>query len=69
MARAQKKVTCNPNPETVIIISSDEEEKADVEKYNKKKRILSGKRSSRKKKYSLTFVLTARSKVRSSETK
>ncbi|XP_010673802.2 G2/mitotic-specific cyclin S13-7 [Beta vulgaris subsp. vulgaris] len=63
VARAQKKVTCNPNPETVIIISSDEEEKADVEKYNKKKRILSGKRSSRKKKYSLTFVLTARSKA------
>ncbi|KAL2941298.1 G2/mitotic-specific cyclin-1 [Bienertia sinuspersici] len=62
-ARAQKKVTYKPNPETVIIISSDEEEEAQNEEKNKKKRIMSGKRSSRKKKYSLTSVLTARSKA------
>ncbi|XP_021772223.1 G2/mitotic-specific cyclin S13-7-like [Chenopodium quinoa] len=63
-ARAQKKVTYNPNPETVIIIiSSDEEEEADDKRQMKKKRVLSGKKTSRKKKYSLTSVLTARSKA------
>ncbi|KNA24344.1 hypothetical protein SOVF_016440 [Spinacia oleracea] len=62
-ARAQKKVTYKPKPETVIIISSDEEEEVDDKRLLKKKRVLSGKRSSRKKKYSLTSVLTARSKA------
>ncbi|XP_074310630.1 G2/mitotic-specific cyclin S13-7 isoform X1 [Silene latifolia] len=59
----KKKVTLKPEHETVIIISSDDEEDEN-EKLNKKKRILSGKKSYRKKKaHSLTYVLTARSKM------
>ncbi|CAO2837422.1 unnamed protein product [Amaranthus hypochondriacus] len=61
--RAQKKVTYNPVPETVIIISSDDEQEAEKEKNKKKKRPLSNKRSTRKKKHSLSSVLTARSKA------
>lgn len=54
----QKKVTLNPKPEVIIEISSEkEEEKSESRKQSR------GSSSKKKKVYSLTSILTARSKV------